>query len=288
MSQLTAHGLFDLVYKRFAVIGNPKKIKTPQREREPSISLVDCLMSGLAIFSLKYPSLLEFEEDKKVKKTLRHNLKMLFQVNQAPCDTQLRERLNEVEPSGIRQSFKTIFAYLQRRKMLKPYEYLGGYLLSLDGTGYFSSQEIHCENCCEKHHKDGSTTYYHQMLGVVMVHPNQKVVIPFAPEPIMKQDGQNKNDCERNAARRLLENFRREHPHLKVIITEDGLSSNAPHIETLKALNCSYILGVKPGDHRFLFEHEEVIDDSRTTHRFKFINNAPLNEANFDCKINFL
>jgi hypothetical protein len=53
MSQLTARGLFDLVYKKFAVIGNPKKIKTPQRERDPSISLVDCLMSGLAIFSLK-------------------------------------------------------------------------------------------------------------------------------------------------------------------------------------------------------------------------------------------
>jgi hypothetical protein len=172
---------------------------------------------------------------------------MLFQVNQAPCDTQLRERLDDVEPSSIRQPFKTIFAYLQRRKMLKPYEYLGGYLLSLDGTGYFSSQEIHGENCCEKHHKDGSTTYYHQMLGVFMVHPNQKVVIPFAPEPIMKQDGQSKNDCERNAAKRLLENLRREHPHLKVIIIEDGLSSNAPHIETLKALNCSYILGAKPG-----------------------------------------
>jgi len=65
----------------------------------------------------------------------------------------------------------------------------GHYLLSLDGTGYFSSSEVHCDQCCEKHHRDGRTTYYHQLLGAVIVHPDQSEVFPLAPEAILKQDG---------------------------------------------------------------------------------------------------
>jgi hypothetical protein len=38
------------------------------------------------------------------------------------------------------------------------------------------------------------------------------------------------------------------------IVTEDGLSSNAPHIETLHDYECHYILGVKEGDYAYLFE----------------------------------
>ena len=103
-----------------------------------------------------------------------------------------------------------------------------------DGTGYFSSSRVHCKNCCEKHHKDGRVTYYHQMLGAVVVHPEQREVFPLAPEPIVKGDGATKNDCERNAAKRLLGDVRREHPHLKLIVVEDGLASNGPHIQLLK------------------------------------------------------
>ena len=58
----------------------------------------------------------------------------------------------------------------------------------------------------------------------------------------------------RNAARRALENFRQDHPKLKAIILEDGLASNAPHIRELQRHRLSFILGAKPGDHRFLFE----------------------------------
>jgi hypothetical protein len=53
-------------------------------------------------------------------------------------------------------------------------------------------------------------------------------VIPFFPEMIIRQAGSDKNVCERNAARRFYEALRRKHPHLKAIVTEDALSSNAP------------------------------------------------------------
>ena len=70
----------------------------------------------------------------------------------------MRERLDEVEPRQLRHCFTKLFQLLQRGKELEGYTY-GHYLLSIDGTGYFSSNKVHCQNCCEKHR--GTTTYYH-------------------------------------------------------------------------------------------------------------------------------
>jgi len=105
------------------------------------------------------------------------------------------------------------------------------------------------------------------------------------PEPIVKQDGTEKNDCERNAAKRFMTKLRQDHPHLKFIITEDALSSNAPHIETLHDSGCPYILGVKEGDHAYLFEHVQAAERAErvtyyerhdraagVVHRFRFVN----------------
>ncbi|MGC9200300.1 MAG: transposase, partial [Acidobacteriaceae bacterium] len=175
------------------------------------------------------------------------------------------------------------------------------YLISLDGTTYFSSSKIHCSSCLVKNHRNGTTTYSHQLLGATLVHPDLKEVIPLAPEPIINQDGHTKNDCERNATRRWLQRFRQEHPHLPVIVVEDALSANAPHLRDLREAHAHYIVGVKPGDHAFLFQHLQSVDEAGqmqvltlhdpTTgvlHHFRFCNGAPLNESNPDELVNVL
>ncbi|MCK5536149.1 MAG: transposase, partial [Bacteroidales bacterium] len=162
--------------------------------------------------------------------------------------------------------------------------------------------KVHCKNCCEKHHRNGETTYYHQMLGASIVHPDEKVVIPIAPEPIVKSDGMNKNDCESNASKRLLKDFRREHPHLKTIIVEDALASNYPHLSLLDDLKLEYIISAKPGNNSFLFDWikhvkaEEIIInkyDAKTKkgnikHTFRYVNNVPLNDEHYDYRVNVL
>jgi len=70
---------------------------------------------------------------------------------------------------------------------------------------------------------------------------------------MIKHDGSEQNDGERKAAKRFMAKLRQDHPHLGFIVTEDGLSSNAPHIETLHDYGCHYILRVKEGDHGSLF-----------------------------------
>lgn len=289
---LSAPALISSVHKEF--------VKIPDKaifSREPSISLTDHLMSGLAVFSLKCPSLLAFERQREETATEK-NLKDLYHINQSPCDTYLRERLDPVDPKYLRSAFKKLFASFQRGKGLEKYEYLDGHvLISGDGTGQFSSNKVSCPSCCQKKSQDGSVSYYHQMFGVCVVHPEKKNVIPLCPEPILKEDGADKNDCERNACKRFLKHFRREHPHLKGIFLADGLSSNAPNIEMLKEHHLRFILIAKPGDHRFLFKQLEESNDSvyheihtedGCHHQFRFLNKVSLNKSRADVKVNIL
>lgn len=286
---LSIPGLLQEARLRFANV--------PDKKSNCSIPLVDHLMSGLAVFGLKYPSLLQFDQDQN-DEIIRANLQTLYGIDKAPCDTYFRERLDEVDPKYLRTAYKSVLAKLQRGKGLEGFSYLDDYyLLSIDGTGFFSSSKVHCDHCCEKHHRDGKITYYHQMLGAALVHPDCKEVFPLAPEPILKQDGARKNDCERNAAKRLLEDTRREHPHMKLIVVEDALASNAPHIRLLQSLKFKYILGAKASDHKFLFAwveasintaHYEYTDEQGVLHRFRYLNKAPLNHANADLAVNFV
>ena len=222
----------------------------------------------------------------------------LFGVRQAPSDSSLRKRLDDVDPRSLRPAFKRVFRALQRGKALEGYAYWDGhYLLSIDGTGTFSSRSVHCANCCEKHHRDGSMEYYNQMLAAAVVHPEYREVFPLAPEPIQNTDGAAKNDREREAVKRLIADVRREHPHLKLIALEDGLASNAPHFRKLREHGMRFILGAKPGDHKALFDelesiarvqHWEPTDGDGTHHRLRVLEHVALNETNKDVEVNVL
>lgn len=283
---LSADGLIRIIQQEFTKIDDPRE--------DYEIPLKDALMSAYAAFALKYPSLLQFEKDKVKNK----NLKSIFGINIIPSDTRMREIVDLIETKCFRKIFKILFAQLQRGKVLESYRVLGDYyIISGDGTGFFSSEHIHCE-CCLVKNKKSRTLYQHMMYGACIVHPNKKEVFPLMIEPISNRDGKTKNDCERNAAKRFIEDFRREHPHLKAIFTEDSLFSNAPHIELLKEKNISFIIGAKEKDHKYLFEQFDslqksggttvmTVEEDEFSHYFCFANNLVLNNSS-DMRVNIL
>lgn len=293
--ELNADALFRSLRSSFAGIRD-------HRNDNSTIPLTDALMSGFAVFSLKDPSLLAFDQRRR---SCSYNLMTVYGINKIPCDTSLRKILDDLDPVDLRPMFKMAFQKLQRGKALEKMVFMDdSYLLALDGTEYFSSTKRHSPICMERvNFETGKvSSYYLQMLGAAIVHPDYKEVIPLCPEPIHKQDGEKKNDCERNAAKRFFAHLRREHPHLRLIINEDALSSNAPHVDDIKKNNLHYILGVKEGDHKFLFAYidravkngeatEFSMKDPQNqdiTHSFRIVNNAPLNKSNQDTLVNFL
>ena len=206
-AHLNADALFATIRKDFGTVSD-------RRAANASIPLVDALMSGFAMFSLKDPSLLAFDERRLERPESLHGV---FGVGVIPSDTQMRTILDEVVPTLIRQPFRSVFHQLQRGKVLPKLTCLGGHLLlAIDGTGIHSSENIGADYCLTKERRDGTIEYHLQMVAGAFVSPDCKEVLVLCPELIRRQDGSNKNDCERNATRRFFVDFRREHPHLSM------------------------------------------------------------------------
>lgn len=288
---LSADGLLSLIRDRFDHVTDP-------RRGVPNVPLGDALMAAFAMFSLKEPSLLAFDREHRGDP----NLQAIYRIGHVPCDTSMREILDPVDWQDLIPGFTDVFRCLQRGKALETFVYWNNcYLLSVDGTQYFSSTKVHCDSCQEKHSHTGVVTYSHSAVAAVLVHPEHAEVIPLAPEPIIRQDGKSKNDCERSAARRLLAHIRQEHPHLGFIVVEDGLSSNGPHVRDLKKYGMHFILGAKPGDHPYLFAQVEqrVADGTALTLEIRnpatgkhctyiAVRDVPLNESHPDLLVNFV
>jgi len=290
---LCADALIDTLRRRF------KDVPDSRKQNDITYPMVDTLVAAFAMFSLKDPSLLAFQERAK-----EPAIKKLFGIQAIPSDSTMREILDGIDISHLNEAFADIFHELQRGNVLRTFAFHDNhYLLAIDGTGYFCSSKIHCPECLEHKTRGGQTQYVHQAVAAVLVHPDQKVVIPLAIEPIVKQDGETKNDCERNATRRLLKRIRLLYPQLKLIVVEDGLASNAPHIADLKELKMRFLLGAKPGDHAHLFAQVIAAGDEdriETLTRFdvlepqvirsetQYVKDLALNASNQSVRVNFL
>jgi hypothetical protein len=151
----------------------------------------------------------------------------MFGIKAIPSDAVLRKTVDVVDTEDINPCFSVLFQHLQRGKQLLPYKLDSGhYLIALGSSQYFSSEKIKCPSCLTYKGAKKKLRYSHQILQAVMLHPDMRQVIPLAPEPIVKADGDDKNDCERSAGKRLVGKIRTRHPKLKMMVTCDGLYSN--------------------------------------------------------------
>jgi len=275
------------------------QIDDHRQSAKVDFALHDCLMSALAMMFFQDPSLLSFQ--RRMQDSMQcNNLKSMFGVENIPSDTVLRKTVDPIDTANINSCFNVLFQNLQRGKQLEYYKlYSGHYLIALDGTQYFSSENISCPFCLTYKGSRKKMRYSHQILQAAMLNSNMRQVIPLAPEPIIKSDGDTKNDCERSAGKRLIDKIRADHPKLKIMVTCDGLYSNQPFIDKLKDKGMSYILVAKSTDHSILFEwieelesldgveHIEFRDEKGRRHHYRWVNQVPLNDTRNADQVNF-
>lgn len=107
------------------------------RAANSSYSLSDILMSGLAMFSLKYPSLLQFETQTQME---RENLHHLYGIRKLCTDSQLRKVLDKVDASGLKAFQVNNFKELDRLGITKAYRSYKDFLVvAIDGVTHFES-----------------------------------------------------------------------------------------------------------------------------------------------------
>jgi len=264
------------------------------RRSNLTYSMPNLLNLAFAMFSLKDSSLSSFHKQYDVR---AENLKRIYGVTELPGDTALREGIDEVLPQDLQCLFKPALDYLDSRGVIEQRRVLGKYTaVPVDGTGHYCSGKKGCPQCMVKNHRNGEKTYYHQLLAAVAVHPKQSTVFPVACEAIVKQDGITKNDCELNAAKRIIPQIRAALPNEEIIGIFDALFPNAPHIRALKKERIHYIIGTKGQTFTDVqakkLEEQNQLETlnwktKHKQHSVKFKNELILNGANQDLLTNY-
>jgi len=268
------------------------------RRANSSYDLADVLRGAFAMFSLKSPSLLAFKE---LTKQEEKNLKAIYRIRSIPSDTQMRTTLDPLSPAPLRTLFAKLFHKLSEAGVIKEYEYWKGQLvISIDGVEHFCSTNVHCNHCTTRAHRNGETSYHHSGLAAVLVHPDQEEVFTLDFEPILNADGSKKNDCERNAAKRICQDLHERYPDLKPILVEDALYANAPHIRQITGYGWLFVLNVKPDSHESLerqfagrkasgqVKELRITDPRGIKHYFAWTNDLCLCESAIDVSVNYL
>lgn len=214
----------------------------------------DAALGAFSVFFTQSSSFLAHQQ--AMKKSKGHsNAGSLFQIEKIPSDNQIRSLLDPITPRYLYPVFDEILQTLKETGQLKPFEVLNGQLLvSMDGTCYFCSKAIHCPNCQHRTPAKGETTYYHTAITPVIVAPGRSQVISLVPEYIVPQDGHEKQDCERMAAKRWVKQQARQFEPYRATLLGDDLYSNQPLCELILAQKFNFIFVCKPDSHQILYE----------------------------------
>jgi hypothetical protein len=218
-------------------------------------SLAEAALSAFAVFFMQAPSFLAYQRDMHKRKG-NSNAHTLFQVQQIPSDNQIRNLLDPLPPEQFAGQFEWVHQELARSGHLDGFRaYAGTYLVALDGVTYFASETLHCAQCLTRQDSTGTLHYYHSAVTPVLVTPDSSLVLPLWPECIVPQDGAEKQDCERAAAKRWLAGHGASFPPHSVTYLGDDLYANQPLCELLAyTYQQAFVCVAKPDSHPALYE----------------------------------
>ena len=188
-------------------------------------SLGDAVLAAFSVFFMQSESFLEHQRHMDSNQG-KSNANTLFGMMKVPTVPQIRNIVDGISANSLSSVFNCIYQALRRDGHLKPFQYLGGLLIALDGTQYFDSQKLNCKCCSSRNHKNGTVTYFHSAILPVIVAPGQSQVVSLAPEFITPQDGHEKQDCEVAAAKRWLKTHSSEFKGQPITLLGDDLYSH--------------------------------------------------------------
>src|SRR5919112_4876602 len=137
------------------------------------------------------------------------------------------------------------------------------------------------------------------MLAATVVAPSHAMALPLMPEFIAPQDGAEKQDCERNAAKRWLATHAKRLTDLRPIYLGDDLFACQPIAAAITAAGGDFLLTAKPASHKALYDfmHGATLDGhtvtqktngKRLTYRFRWFAGAPLRDGHDAMLVNWI
>lgn len=214
----------------------------PRDPLRKNYSIRDVVVSNFAMMYFQDASMLQFQR-KMEDEYQCSNLKNLFRVKNIPSDATLRTMLDSIKSDTFAPVFLSAISKMNSSNELKKFSINGKYLCAIDGSQYHCSGKVSCKHCLSKNHRNGTKSYSHQVLVPAIVNPKLKEVLPLMPEEIRNEDGKKKQDCEINAAKRLIPKLKQY--DLPFILCGDALFANQNIIELAQGNGFSYMLTAK-------------------------------------------
>ena len=242
--------------------GLPDRRKNPGRDGAYTMS--DIGLSAFSLFFMGSSSFLDYQR-RLEEGHGRSNCQTLFGISKIPTDPHIREMLDGAPADAFAPLF---YRAIGSEGVLEPFRRLDGRtLIALDGTEHFCSRKIHCSRCSTRKRSDGGTEYFHAFLGASIVAPGHQQVLPLPPTFIAPQDGAEKQDCERNAARRWLAHNGSAVKHLRPVYLGDDLFACQSIAAAIQAAGGNFILTCKPSSHRAISEYlyGATLEEHRTS-----------------------
>ncbi len=132
-------------------------------------AIKDAVLGAFAVFFTQSPSFLAHQR-RMQDTTGRSNAQTLFGIGQTPTDPHIRNLLDPLAPTEVFPLFPQLFAQLEQAGVFAPYRDIHDtFLLPLDGTQYFSSQQIHCPQCSTRTLSNGTMQYSHTVITPMVV-----------------------------------------------------------------------------------------------------------------------
>ena len=264
-------------------------------------TMEDFGVSAFSVFFTQSPSFLAAQKTMQEAKG-RSNAQSLLQIEQIPCDNQIRQTLDPVSPEELFPLYDQVFEALRKQDVIENYRAVHDTIpIALDGTWYHSSKNIHCSNCSCMEHQNGEKTYYHSAVTPVIVAPGQPHAISLRPEFITPQDGHTKQDCEIAASKRWLEKNATLYSPLKATLLGDDLYAHQPFCRQALLYNFHFLFTCKPDSHKTLYDWVNLLQapDLRLLklrvkngakwqhYTYRYANQVPLAEGQDALKVNW-
>jgi len=234
-------------------------------------AMADLALSAFSVFFTQCPSFLSFQQ-KMEQARGRNNVRSLFQVERIPGGNHIRQTLDPVEPHHLFSLFDDLHRAFAQTGVLENMRAVGNTrLIALDATWYFSSQSknVCCPNCSCIQHAEGKTTHFHSAITPVIVSPGHSQVVSLRPEFITPQDGQAKQDCEINAAKRWLAAHAERYTTGNDTLLGDDLYAHQPFCRQVLLHGFHFLFTCKPVSHEHLSQWVEALEAGRDRHTLK-------------------
>lgn len=267
-------------------------------------TIADGILAAFGVFFMQSPSFLAHQRLLQSKKG-RNNAHTLFQVEEIPSDPQIRNLVDPLPQEYFGEDFWYLLDKMREQQNINQFRNeLDTYAIALDGVKFFSSENISCSKCLKRTDRNGEVHFYHSAITPVFVKPGKAQVLPLPPEFIVPQDGSEKQDCERVAAKRWLAQHCEHFSDQTVTYLGDDLYANQPLCQQISEIYRQFFIFVcKPESHVGLYEWIAFLDKNqgveKVTQRhwkgkhgeiwqYRFANQVPLRNGDDAMLVNWL